>query len=63
MQVLSEEQALQDFAMVVHSLRTTLPKGWESPFITVGGSLAGEISTWLRVRYPVRFGLQHTVAA
>ena len=50
--VLSEEQSLQDFAMVVHNLRTELEGGWESPFITLGGSLAGEISTWFRIRYP-----------
>ena len=50
--VLSEEQSLQDFAMVVHHLRTELDGGWESPFITLGGSLAGEISTWFRIRYP-----------
>ena len=50
--VLSEEQSLQDFAMVVHHLRTELDRGWESPFITLGGSLAGEISTWFRIRYP-----------
>ena len=41
-----------DFAMVVHYLRTELERGWESPFITLGGSLAGEISTWFRIRYP-----------
>ena len=50
--LLSEEQALQDFAMVAHGLREELDGGWESPFITVGGSLAGEISTWFRIRYP-----------
>eukprot|EP01052_Picozoa_sp_SAG31_P026545 SAG31_NODE_2414_length_5736_cov_5.853823_1_plen_613_part_00 len=50
--LLSEEQALHDFAMVASALRDELPEGWASPFITVGGSLAGEISTWFRIRYP-----------
>ena len=50
--LLSEEQALQDFAMVAQALREELAEGWSSPFITVGGSLAGEISTWFRIRFP-----------
>ena len=45
------EQSMQDFAQLNTHLRDSLG-AWDSPLVSVGGSLAGEISTWMRVRYP-----------
>jgi len=49
--LLDEGQTLADYANLIAHLRDTL-KAWDSPFIAVGGSLAGELTTYLRVRYP-----------
>lgn len=49
--VLTEAQVLEDFTHLATHLRTNL-SAWDSPLIAVGGSLAGEMATWWRVRYP-----------
>ena len=48
--VLSEAEALEDFAALATQLRTNL-SAWDSPLISVGGSLAGELTAWFRIRY------------
>jgi lysosomal Pro-X carboxypeptidase len=48
---LSEAEVLEDYTALATSLRTNL-SAWDSPLISVGGSLAGELTTWWRVRYP-----------
>ena len=48
---LTEAQVLEDFTALATSLRRNL-SAWDSPLIAVGGSLAGEMATWWRVRYP-----------
>jgi lysosomal Pro-X carboxypeptidase len=42
---------MADFAALNTALRDALG-AWDCPVISVGGSLAGEITTWMRVRYP-----------
>jgi lysosomal Pro-X carboxypeptidase len=49
--VLTEAQVLEDFTALATHLRTNL-SAWDSPLIAAGGSLAGEMATWWRVRYP-----------
>ena len=49
--VLTEEQVLADFTALATSLRTNL-SAWDSPLVAVGGSLAGEMAAWWRIRYP-----------
>ena len=49
--VLTEEQVLADFTALATSLRTNL-SAWDSPLSAVGGSLAGEMAAWWRIRYP-----------
>lgn len=49
--LLSEVEVLEDYTALATSLRTNL-SAWDSPLISVGGSLAGELTTWWRARYP-----------
>ena len=49
--LLHEEQTLADYAALAIHLRTSL-KAPTSPLISVGGSLAGELTTYFRFRYP-----------
>jgi elongation of very long chain fatty acids protein 4 len=49
--VLTEAQVLEDYTHLATHLRTNL-SAWDSPLVAVGGSLAGEMSTWWRIRYP-----------
>jgi lysosomal Pro-X carboxypeptidase len=49
--VLTEAQVLEDFTALATHLRANL-SAWDSPLIALGGSLAGEMATWWRVRYP-----------
>ena len=49
--VLTEAQVLEDFTSLATSLRVNL-SAWDSPLIAVGGSLAGEMANWWRIRYP-----------
>lgn len=49
--LLTEAQVLEDYTALATALRTNL-SAWDSPLISVGGSLAGEMTTWWRIRYP-----------
>lgn len=49
--LLSEVEVLEDYTALATALRTNL-SAWDSPLISVGGSLAGELTAWWRVRYP-----------
>ena len=49
--MLTEAQVLEDFTALATSLRVNL-SAWDSPLIALGGSLAGEMAAWWRVRYP-----------
>ena len=49
--VLTEEQVLADYTALAGALRSNL-SAWESPLVAIGGSLAGEMATWWRSRYP-----------
>ena len=44
-------EVLEDYTALATALRTNL-SAWNSPLISVGGSLAGELTAWWRVRYP-----------
>jgi lysosomal Pro-X carboxypeptidase len=49
--LLTEAQVLEDYTNLATHLRSNL-SAWDSPLIAVGGSLAGEMATWWRIRYP-----------
>ena len=49
--LLSVEQALADYAALVTHVRDT-HDAWDAPVITFGGSLAGTLAAFMRLRYP-----------
>lgn len=53
MRVLNSEQALRDLAYFVHTIKTKGLYGvTDNPWISVGGSYAGSLSAWFRIKYP-----------
>ncbi|RQM28889.1 hypothetical protein B5M09_003943 [Aphanomyces astaci] len=48
---LSSEQALADYAVLIKHLKTTL-HAEKSPVISFGGSYAGMLAAWFRMKYP-----------
>jgi len=49
--LLSEAEVLEDYTSLATAIRTNY-SAWDSPLISVGGSLAGELTTWWRIRHP-----------
>mmetsp|Transcript_31186 Transcript_31186/g.62342 ORF Transcript_31186/g.62342 Transcript_31186/m.62342 type:complete len:680 (-) Transcript_31186:115-2154(-) len=56
------EQSLADYAAIIHWLRGSFsPSTIEVPFVAVGGSYGGMLSSWLRIKYP--FAVAGAIAA
>ena len=51
MSPLSSAEALSDYAVIVHDIRTN-GGGKDSAVITFGGSYGGMLSSWMRILYP-----------
>jgi lysosomal Pro-X carboxypeptidase len=49
--LLSVEQGMADYAALISSILNT-HKAWQSPVITFGGSLAGTLAAFMRMKYP-----------
>ncbi|KAK3233206.1 hypothetical protein CYMTET_56483, partial [Cymbomonas tetramitiformis] len=49
--LLSVEEALADYSEILHALRDELA-AWHCPLMTFGGSLAGTLSAFMRIKYP-----------
>jgi pimeloyl-ACP methyl ester carboxylesterase len=50
--LLSNEQALADYAILLQSLKANLSCGDGCPVVTYGGSYGGMLAAWFRMRYP-----------
>ena len=51
MEYLTTEQAMADYAYLIHALRTNITDGWDIPFIGFGGSYGGMLGSWFRMKY------------
>ena len=49
--LLSMEQSLADYAQIISSIRDEFT-AWKAPVVTFGGSLAGTLASFMRLRYP-----------
>lgn len=53
MRVLNSEQALKDLAYFIGSIKSKGLYGiTDNPWVSVGGSYAGALSAWFRIKYP-----------
>ena len=55
MQYLSVEQALADYAELLHFVRSDLKVGEDVAVIGFGGSYGGMLASWGRFKYPQHF--------
>jgi len=60
---LSIQQALADFAALVTSLKETLLKDPQAPVVVFGGSYAGILAAFLRLKYPNVFDMALAASA
>jgi len=49
---LTSEQALADYAYLIHYIKTEVKGAENSPVIAFGGSYGGMLAAWFRVKYP-----------
>lgn len=49
---LTSEQALADYADLLIHLKASLPGAEKSPVVAIGGSYAGMLAAWFRIKYP-----------
>jgi len=50
--LLSVEQMLRDFVLVITHIRDTRCPSWECPTVAFGGSMAGTLAAMLRMKFP-----------
>ena len=50
--MLSGDQALADYAVLITHLKSTIDGAENSPAIAIGGSYGGMLAAWFRMKYP-----------